>query len=299
METTPVKRTLFALAALTISVVFLSACAVPRERSEAPLEQERPVERSTVPSAEEQRQSELAGLTRDARATASAVTAAKSFEMTGSGDAEAVHELAAGLYQCSIDLQGNLQAERPAPFRIHFVSREPLDPGVVGTTQSVWTTNFELLLAGSVQTASSRVEIRLTAAPASEWTLQCDQRAEFDRSGRGSRTAIQLTVPSGDKPRGNLSSSSGRGTGIAMISAIPDIYSCRIGVRSNFADDGGEAQFVVKLGELTLVEVVTSTWSGEVEYELRRAGAGDVRPTLAVTAGESASWDIVCAPKRS
>ena len=84
-----------------------------------------------------------------------------------------------------------------------------------------------------------------------------------------------------------------------MISAIPDVYTCLISVSGNFADDGDDAQFAVELGELVLVDVSTATWSGEVEYELTSGGAGEVRPTLAVTAGESASWDIVCSPKTS
>lgn len=290
-----VKLLLVALTILIIAAATLVACATPRERTQPPPQPEPSVERRSPAGTGDQQQSELAGLVRDA----SAVTAADSFRMSGSGDAKAVHELAAGLYQCGIDLRDNLQAERPAPFRIHFVSRQPLDPGVIGTTQSDWTTSFELLLAGSAQTSSSQVEIRLNAAQASKWTLQCDRHAEFDRSGRGSRSVIQLNMNPSDEPRGNVGYSSGRGSGMAMISAIPDVYVCQISVSGNFADDVGEAQFVVKLGELTLVEVATSTWSGEVEYELRRAGAGDVRPTLTVTAGDSASWDIVCSPKAS
>ena len=215
--------------------------------------------------------------------------------MAGSGDASEVHELAAGLYQCSIDLQG----ERPAPFRIQFVSREPLNPSLVDTTQSVWMTSFELVLPGNAQIASSGVEVRLHAAPASEWTLRCERRADFARSDRASRSAIQLTLTLNDEPRGNIASSSGRGPGIAMISGIPDVYTCQISVSGNFADDGSDRQFAVKLGDLTLVDVSTTTWSGEVEYELADPGASAVRPTLSISAGESASWNIVCSPKTS
>ncbi len=292
-----VKPAVAAFAALTLVAATLLACATPPERSEPQEQPEPSVERRPLPDAEEQQQFQLADLTGDTQREAPAVTAADSFQMSGSGDAEVVHELAAGIYRCSIDLQGNVQDEHPSQFRIHFLSRDPLDPTLVSTTQSSWNTSLELLLAGSEQTPNSRVEIMLRAAPASEWTLHCDRRTEIARSGPASRSVIQLTVPLSDEPRGNLSSSFGRGSGFATISVIPDVYTCQISVSSNFAGDGGEAQFAVKLGELTLVDVSTISWAGEVGYEL--TGEGGVRPTLTVTAGESASWDIVCAPKRS
>ncbi|MCY3732757.1 MAG: hypothetical protein OXG42_00605 [Chloroflexi bacterium] len=293
------KLTKIALAILALSAATLVACATPRERSEPLTQPEPSVERRSAPIAEVQQQSELANLTTDAQRDAPAVTAPESFQMSGSGDAQVEHELAAGLYRCSIDLQGNVQGEQPAPFRIHFVSREPLNPALVDTTQSVWSTNFDLFLAGSAQTATSLVDVRLQAAPASEWSLKCDRRAELGRADRGSRSTIQLTVTLNDEPRGNLSSSSGRGSGTAMISAIPDVYTCRIDVTGNFADDGGETQFKVALRELTLVDVSAATWSGEVEYELTGEHGIGITPTLSITAGESASWGIVCLPKPS
>ena len=294
MKLAPVLVTILILAAAP-----LVACATPRERSQPLPQPDRALERDTSAAGQQLQQSELATLTKDARRAAPAITAADSFRMSGSGDTDAAHQLAAGVYKCSIDLQGNVRDDRPSPFRIHFVSREPLYPALVDTRQSVWTTNFDLLLPGNAQTGSSSVEVRLQAAPASEWTLKCDRRGEVPRSGRGSRTAIQLTLTLNDQPRGNFASSSGRGSGVAMVSAIPDVYTCQISVSGNFAADGGEAQFAVQLDELTLVDVMTTTWDGEVEYELTDRGVGGVPPRLAVTAGDSASWDIACAPKRS
>ena len=82
-----------------------------------------------------------------------------------------------------------------------------------------------------------------------------------------------------------------------MMSGIPDVYTCQISFSGNLTDDGEGAQFVVKLGEMVLVDVSTSDWSGEVEYEL--TDDGGIRPTLAVDAADSASWDVVCSPKSS
>ena len=277
-----------ALAVLTLVATALVACATPRERSEPPHQAEPTAVRQASSTVGEQPESELADLTADAR-NITPTDAADSFHMSGSGDAEVAHELAAGLYHCNIDLQGNVQGQRPTLFRIHFVSRDPLDPALVSTTQSSWKTSLELLLAGSDQTGSSHVEVMLRAAPESEWTLQCDRHAEITRSGPASRGVIQLTVTSSGEPRGNIGSSSGRGSGFAMISAIPDVYTCQISVSSNLADDGAEAQFAVKLGELTLVDVSATTWDGEVEYELTDGSRGGARPSLAVTAGDMVS----------
>lgn len=275
------------------------ACATPRERSEPQSQPEPAVERRPSPAANEQQHSELSDLTTDAQRDGSAVSTAESFQISASGDAEADHELPAGVYRCSVDLQGNVQGDRPVPVRIHFVSREPMNPALVDTTYSVWSTNFDLPLPGGAQTATSRVEVRLQVAPASDWTLRCDTRAEFARSHRGSRSTIQPNLTLNDEPRGNLASSSARDSGIAMISAIPDVYTCQVSVSGSFADDGGETQFKVELRELTLVDVSAATWSGEVEYALTGEHRIGVTPTLSIAAGESASWDILCRPKLS
>lgn len=288
------KSVLFMLAVSTMATA-LSACATPRDRSQPQSQPQPAVERQPTPAAEAEEQSELAELTGRARSDASPVTGSKSFEMSGTGDAEAIHELAAGLYQCNIDIQGNEQGGRAALFRIQLPSREPLHPAVLSTTQSSWSTTFELLLSGSEQTASSSVEVMMRAAPTGSWALQCDRRAELVRSGTDSRGAIQLSMPASGEPRGNVGISSGRGSGIAMVSAIPDVYTCQIAVGGNFAADGQAGQFLVKLGERVLVDVLAIAWSGEVEYEL--IDEGGVRPTLDVTAADSASWDVVCSPK--
>ena len=291
------RRLLVPLAVVTIASAALLACAAPRERSERQTRAEPVVERQPTPAAEPQEQSELADLAERPQGDASTASAAESFEISGFGDADAIHELAAGLYQCNIDLQDNLQGDRAALFRVRFLSREPLHPAVISTTQSSWNTTFELLLAGRDLAGSSSVELMVRAASAGEWTLQCERRNEFVRSGRESRGAIQLSANIRGEPRGNVGISSGRGSGIAMMSGIPDVYTCQISFSGNFTDDGEGAQFVVKLGEMVLVDVSTSDWSGEVEYEL--TDDGGIRPTLAVDAADSASWDVVCSPKSS
>ena len=262
------KRTLLLSLALACLLIFAStflACATPREPPTREPEQQSA--RQAPPRFDEAPQSELS----------------ESFRMSGAGDADAAHDLRVGTYQCAIALENNVVGERPQPFRLQFLSRDQIGAPLLSWTQASASTSTFFVLYGRAQSDTSRLEVKLRAAPLGQWTLQCDRSGDVLIS---SREYINM---------GGLVTVTGSGTDRFAMPVQEGTYVCRMRVVGNYAEDGRAAQFVVEMDGQLAIEIEASDWQGEVEYVV--AAGAEARPLwVDVTAAELADWRVSCSP---
>ena len=271
-----------ALACLLISVSAILACATPRE---APTREPEPQSARHSPPQyyDKEPQTESSELVRSDDRKLKNGPASESFRMSGSGDAEAVHDLKVGTYHCGITLQNNVARERPEPFRVQFLSRDPIGAPLVSLTQASLNTSTQFILIGRAQAAAGQVEVKLRAAPLGQWTLQCDRSGDVFQSSTG---YVNL---------GGFITVTGSGTDRFPMRVRGGRYDCQMRVTGNYAEDGRAAQFAIEVDGRVETDIEASDWEGEFEY-VAEAGSGARTIWIDVTAAKRADWRVSCAP---
>ena len=271
-----------ALACLLISVSAILACATPRKASTR--EPEPQSARHSPPQYyDEEPQTESSELVRLDDRKLNSGPASESFRMSGSGDAEAAHDLKVGTYHCGITLQNNVARGRPEPFRVQFLSRDPIGAPLVSLTQASLNTSTQFILIGRAQAAAGQVEVKLRAAPLGQWTLQCDRSGDVALSNTVSvNLAGFITVTCS-------------GTDRFPMRVPGGTYACRTRVYGNVAEDGRAAHYSVEIDGQLATDIEATDWEGEFKY-VAEAGAGAPTIWIDVTAAKLANWRVSCEP---
>ena len=289
------KWFLFALAVLTISVLSLSACAVPRERSEAPLEQERPVERSARSSHLEQAESELSELLDEQADWQAPGSVSDLLRIGGLGNAESVHALENGQYRCGFTLKNNVQGARPAQFQIEFQSHDPIAAPLVTDVATAVTRGINFVISGS-ELDGALVQIRVRASPSGEWSMDCRRQSEVNAAFvLNARTEVITDLGTDGSTTTQRLRVSGNGSAVGAMPVSRHEQSCLIEIANNYADDGSTADFIVKIGQQLAVTVTAPAWSGEYQLSIEDWQHRDT-VAVSVKAGFVAEWEINCTP---
>ena len=306
------SRTLLLLV-VAATAVALAACATPRERTEPAWESQEQPASQVREEVREQPASALAELTSDSAREAEAAAASESFQMDGSGDAEATHVLKTGHYECGVTLEDNLEGDRPGAFRIQFMGPDPIAAPLVSRSEPSWNSNVEFALIGREGSETGQVVVRVKAAPLGRWTLQCDKQTAALSATR-SVTVINVgAVTESGKAIPGQSALHGTGSSPGALLLQADFkYDCSMSVERNVDETGVAAQFSVKIGDELVADVTLADWRGEHQYfreaeetestvnateTTRNLGKNSV--SVNVIAGEYGEWSVVCTPKLS
>ncbi len=211
-----------------------------------------------------------------------ATTFSISIMMAGSGNADFVLELEVGRYQCDIDLKNNVQGERPAQFRLQFLSQDPIAAPLVTWDQPSWDTTVAFAFYGSEGADTGRVEVKIRAAAVSEWSLRCDKGGEIESAPQPTTVRVFYSLTSDGSLVPNVIIS-GTGATPAIIPARDGTYRCQIKVSNIVTEAGSAAVFAIEIDQVQVADVVATEWSGVHEFVVVTDADNQVEPAGATT----------------